>query len=397
VKKLQLHTGFLFMLLILGACSGRNTENIKVTAKLKLPVSAEVKLFNLGAERAVPVDSITVSNATELVLKGEVENSSLYTLRMVGIEDIYLVIHPDEKIILDIDNTLKPFAYTVTGSTDSRLVNELMTQHGRVRNDITRLSIEYEKSKDDPDNFELNKTRFDSIYDRLLSEHRLYSVDFIERNPGSLACIFALYQDFGRKKSQPVFDKFDDIEIYNFVDSNLTIMHPTTEAVIALNRDVTEIKEQLAHKKYSEKAVQIGRKSPEFEIVTLEGNTLNLDEFQGQPVIYLFFAVWDEESVRELLAINELKKQYRYRKLNIIGVSFDTSKEKLQTFIQEQDIQFPVACDYQYWESDYVQQFGLRAVPDILLLDKNHIIHKRNIPAEELIQIVTEWKKNNIF
>ena len=80
-----------------------------------------------------------------------------------------------------------------------------------------------------------------------------------------------------------------------------------------------------------------------------------------------------------------------------MGISFDSSPEKLKAFVEDNNIRFPIACDYAYWDSEYVQQFGVRSIPDILLLDKNHIIYKRNTNSQELIQTIAEWKKSNLY
>jgi peroxiredoxin len=388
-------TSFIIFLFI--ACNSRPKGSFTIKGNLVLPENTDISLFYLGVEKASIVDSVTLRAEKEFLLEAATQQTGLFSLRIKGLDDIFLVIKPGDEIILDIDNSIAHRAYTVQGSPDSRLVNELMTQNQRVRDQITDLSIDYENSKNTPQTYELQKVKFDSIYDRLLETHRNFTIDFIKRNYRSPACIFALYQDFGKQKSQPLFNTYDDIEIFNFVDSNLTILFPTTEAVIALNRDVTEIKEQIKYKKYSESIIQPGKKSPPFELVTIENKRISLSDYSGKVVVFYFFALWNKESVQEAIELNKLVTTYAYRNVNIVGVSFDTSPEKLQAFIAENKISFPVACDYHYWQSDYVEQFGVRMVPDILLLDKNHIINKRNINTQELIQILSEWKKNNLL
>jgi peroxiredoxin len=113
--------------------------------------------------------------------------------------------------------------------------------------------------------------------------------------------------------------------------------------------------------------------------------------------VFFFFAVWNKESVKQALEINKLISKYPYKKLNVVAISLDTSPDRLYSFLETKEINYPVVCDYKYWDSDYVQQFGIQKIPDILLLDRNHIINKRNIKPEELIQILTEWRKSDQF
>lgn len=386
-----------FSLVYLISCSQHEGEKISVTAELELPANTQVKLIHLDIDKATTIDSVLLVNDKEFSLTWNLEHPALFTLRLVGIQDIFMVIHPGDEIHLNIDNTISPIGYTVEGSTDSRLVNEIMTQHYRVRGDITQLSIDYENSKRNPETFSAQKVKFDSIYDNLIDDHKKNTTEFIRKNAESLACIFALYQDFGKQKSQPLFDKYADIDVFNLVDSCLSSRYPLTDAVIALNRDVTEIKEQIKHKEFAEQMVVPGKLAPEFEVITLDGQIISLSDFEAEPVVYLFFAVWNKASTEAVIEINQLISKYPYRKLKVIAISFDTSKEQLQKFIDDNQISIPIACDYKYWESDYVNQFGIQNIPDIILLDKNHIIYNRNIHTQELIQILSEWKNSDLL
>ena len=380
--------------LLLAGCGGQSGTDFNLSVNLVLPQPVQAKLLYLGEAKATVVDSVLLDKGNMFSLSGELEYPSLFTLRISGMEDIYLIINPKDDMIIDIDNSIRSNAYTITGSTDSRLVNEVMTMNRRVRNAITELSINYENSKNNPETYEVQKIKFDSIYDNLLNDHKTFTIDFIASNPNSLACIFALYQDFGVQKSQPLFDAFEDIAIFNSVDSSLTAIYPQTEAVIALNKDVTELKEQIKHKRFSEKLITPGKKAPDFEVKTLDGTKLSLEQMEPEPIVYVFFALWNEESVKQVLDINDKVKKYPFRRLKVIGISFDTSPEKLAQFIDENGISFPVVSDFKYWDSPYVKQFGVRQIPDILLLDPNHIVHKRNLSSNELFQTLSEWKRN---
>ena len=378
-------------------CNNNTKSSIHIEGSIALPVQAEVKLIYLGLEKATVVDSLKLSNELSFELNGVIEQPALFTLRVEGLRDIFLVLHPGDHINLDIDNATAPASYTVEGSTDSRLVNEIMTRHFRVRDEITQLSIEYEQSKRNSETFSANKIVFDSVYNNLLAEHKKETVEFIKRNPKSLAGIFALYQDFGKQRPQPLFNIYEDIEVFNIVDSNLVALYPLTEAVQALNRDVADIQKQIELKTYSDQLIEPGKKAPEFEVITTDGSKIRLSDYKGEPVVYLFFAVWNKESADNLIALNEFKSKYAYRDLKIIAISFDTDREKLQAFIESNSISIPVVCDYKYWDSEYVNQFGVQRIPDILLLNRSHIIYNRNLSSQELIQTLTEWKSGKLF
>ncbi len=375
---------------------GNEDYNFHVEGKFKVPMKTEIILGNLGLEKVDIVDSVIVDKDGRFMLKGFCHEPSLFVMQYQK-ESIYLVIKPQDHLKVDIDNTLQKPSYYVNGSSDSRLVRELFFEQQKVLDQITRISIDYEKSKQEPETFLQEKHFFDSLYDDLLAKHKEYTIQFIRKNPQSLATIFALYQNFG-KSSQPLFDKFNDIRIFNFVDSNLTVKYPNTPAVIALNRDVTEIKEQINFKTYSENLIKPGRKMPDFNLTSISGSQLDLEaDFQDKPVVLFFFGVWDKTCRAEAKKLNELYLKYRYLGLKIIGISFDSSKENLGTFISENEISFPIVCDYKYWDSDYVKQFGVRTIPSIILLNRDHIVENRDIQTNELKVTLEEWRKNKLL
>lgn len=378
----------------LTSCNNNSSDNVTVQLQTELPINGSAKLIYLGVEKASTFDSVKIENATISELSGYLQQPALFALRVQGWDDIFLVIHPNEEVVLNVDNTFLPVAYTVEGSVDSRLVNEIMTKQSRVRQEITNLSLEYEASKQTPESFHTQKIKFDSIYDNLLRTHKQNTIAFINTNSTSLACVFALYQDFGQQKRQPLFDIYNDIEVFNKVDSNLSLKYPQTEAVIALNRDVVDINAKIKHKQYAEKLVVPGKKAPDFIVTTIDKKKISLKDFENEAVVYVFFAVWNKPSLQTLEALNDLKQKYAYRKLNVVAISLDSDATKLQAYIEEKNIKLPVACDYQYWQSDYVTQFGINRIPDVILLDNNHIINNRSIDYTELIQILSEWKKS---
>ncbi len=373
----------------------KNHNSVRIEGKLKTPVDARIWLGNMHVKNIVAKDSTIVDESGRFSLDFEANEPSLYLLK-AGPQSIYLVLKPKDMVNIEIDNTLDETAYYVQGSTDSRLVQELITKQKRVLDEITEISLEYENSKNKPSTFLANKEKLDKRYSELLRKHKSYTENFIAENPGSLACIFALYQNFGRT-NQPLFDKIEDFKTFNFVDSCLTANYPTTPAVKALNIDLITIKDQIKYKNYSEKLIEPGKKAPELEVTSINGSALKLSDFDSNPVVYFFFALWNKESVNELIAINDIYKKNRYKGLKVIGISFDKSEERLRSFIEENEILFPIACDFKYWDSEYVTQFGVRKIPDIILLNQDHIIDQKNINPQELNNTLKEWRKNNVF
>lgn len=382
------------MIVLTNGCH-RTKSNYSVKGTFKIPLKTTIYLGKLGVSAVEPVDSCQVEDDGTFLLKGYDQQPALYVLAFDK-TSIYIVVKPDDKLKVDIDNAINPLSYYIEGSVDSRLVRDLVFEQGKILAGISELSRDYEKSKENSETYLEKKPIFDSLYDNILAKHREYTTKFIHANPTSLACIFALYQNFG-VQNQPLYDKFEDISVFNFVDSNLSLLYPKTPAVIALNRDVTDIKEQIKQKKYSENLFRPGRMAPDFDVVSIDSVPVSLSENRGKPIILIFFATWNKPSSQEAIAINQVFRNYKARGLEVVGFSFDKSQQMLQAFIDTNKIEFPVVCDYGYWDSKYVSQFGIRVIPEIILLDKNHITIQRDIKSPELISILEEWRKNRLI
>jgi peroxiredoxin len=226
--------------------------------------------------------------------------------------------------------------------------------------------------------------QIDSSYAALLKEHQKYTRDFIYEHPSSLAAILALYQNFGRK-SQPLFDKYDDLEVFDFVDSSLSVLYPHTEAVRALNREVTETKEQIEHSKYIEKRIVEGRPLPDLKEVSVTGDTILVDGEQHRNFLLYFWASWSAYSVDELTMLNEYAIQARPDAVTIITISIDSSQEMLKKCMDENNIRLPVICDYEYWESDLAGRYAIKKIPASILTNKAGIVIAKDIFSDELI------------
>lgn len=394
MRRILFYPAIFLLVLLLTGCNRKKT-NFTINGSFKVPIETEIYLGKLGVSEVEPVDSFSVSPEGKFKLRGYDEFPALYVLSFAN-NSIYIVVKPNDKLNVEIDNALGTLNYYVEGSSDSRLVRDLVFEQEKVLQGIHKISLDYEKSKENPETFIEQKSVFDSLYNNLLSKHKDFTTHFIHENPKSLACIFALYQNFG-VKNQPLFDKFEDIEIFNFVDSNLASLYPETPAVIALNRDVTEIKEQIKQKKYSENMFRQGRRAPDFEAISIDTVSVQLSKNIGKAYILVFFASWNKPSSQEAIAVNDLYLKYKSRGLEVVGFSFDKSEQMLNAFVDSNKIAYPVICDYAYWDSKFVTMFGIRAIPEIILLDKNHIVIQRELKSPELILTLEEWRKNKLL
>jgi len=85
--------------------------------------------------------------------------------------------------------------------------------------------------------------------------------------------------------------------------------------------------------------------------------------------------------------------KYREKGFHILGVSFDRPghKEKWLKAIHDDQLAWTQVSDLKFWENEVAKQFGIRAIPQNLLLDPEGKIIAKNLRGEELDKKLEEF------
>jgi peroxiredoxin len=143
-------------------------------------------------------------------------------------------------------------------------------------------------------------------------------------------------------------------------------------------------------RKLIERPKKAGRTlAPNFQLKTLNGDTVALDQFAGKVVVMDFWATWCppcRESVPELKA---LTRKYSSDKLVLISFSADDDQQAWQGFIAQKKMDWT-----QYWDHDgrIRNQFGVDAFPTYLVIDPDGFIYQRIVGLNPQMSIVGQLK-----
>ncbi|MEX1018423.1 MAG: redoxin domain-containing protein [Litorilinea sp.] len=114
----------------------------------------------------------------------------------------------------------------------------------------------------------------------------------------------------------------------------------------------------------------IGRIAPDFELVTLDGTTLQLHELRGTPVVLNFWATWCGPCQRELPALQAAAERYADRVL-ILGIDQGEAGEVVQPYVDEMGLTFPIPLD-----SDMVvgRLYNVQGLPTTYFVDADGVV-----------------------
>jgi peroxiredoxin len=104
---------------------------------------------------------------------------------------------------------------------------------------------------------------------------------------------------------------------------------------------------------------------------TLDGSTFNIKQYRGKVVLVEFWATWCGPCVAELPNVQRNYKQYHDQGFEVVGVSLDTDRDRLEEFLAKHEL--PWVClfeDDAGWDHPLAKQYGLLGIPFAVLVDR---------------------------
>ncbi|MGQ9706436.1 MAG: TlpA disulfide reductase family protein [bacterium] len=135
-------------------------------------------------------------------------------------------------------------------------------------------------------------------------------------------------------------------------------------------------------------------KMPSFTLTSMDGTTINSDEFKGKVLLIDFWATWCPPCREAIPHLIELKKEFKDTDFDIIGISLDDPKkiDKVKDFISQVDINYTICMSSESVESAFG---GITAIPTIFLFNKHGNFVKKWVGFEKKVadEISVEVKK----
>lgn len=118
-----------------------------------------------------------------------------------------------------------------------------------------------------------------------------------------------------------------------------------------------------------------GHAFPSLQFASLSGDQVNLATLKGKAVLIDFWATWCGPCRQVMPDLVETYRKYHGQGFEIIGISLDKDQAQLEKYMQDTGITWPQYYDGLGWSNKIAKRFGIRAIPHVVLVDKNGAVH----------------------
>lgn len=135
-----------------------------------------------------------------------------------------------------------------------------------------------------------------------------------------------------------------------------------------------------------------GSRLPSFSATDTEGRNTGSFQLKAKVNIVNVWTTWNNSSQNLQIQIKKLRKQYG-SDVACISICLDASRYECRKVMRRDSISWPNVCDGKMWDSPLVAQFGIGAVPTVIVADKTGKVVARGLDADRLKEKVEAMMK----
>ncbi len=376
---------------LVSACNNADKESDSEEASSVLTVKGKISnaenqslLFQkLTPSKLVTIDSIKLDAEGSFQFSYTNNVTDFYRLVMNN-SSIFLIADGNETIEIQTSGPNIGRDYTVTGSPESILAQEMNTELVISADSLQKLNRYYQNENAKPDaNTQALFMEVNEMANGLFESNKVYLNNLIKAHNESLFIYLALYQTLG---NNPIFSFPEDEVLFDYVLVQLKEHHPESAFTQSLKSDLNKMRMQAEQKQPAQQSgIGIGDIAPDIIMENPDGEVKSLHDLRGEYVLLDFWAAWCRPCRMENPNILTDYNKYKSDNFTIFQVSLDKTHADWVKGIQDDNLsQWSHVSDLKYWNSEAAQMYGVQSIPASFLLDPEGKIIAKNLRGPAL-------------
>jgi len=359
---------FVFALMVFSCQMAKDEFSIK--GSIEGVETGKVYLQKLVEGQPQSIDTADVVDG-KFTFKGKIEMPDLRLLRL-NEQDYFAQFFLDNASITikakkdSLRNT------KITGSPTQDVLQIYLTEMEKLNKDMMALQTKYQNAMSTGNTNEAEKAKIDG--QAMQDNNLFYTKNFVKEHKNS---VVSAYITLAMLAGQ-----VDGTELDSIV-SKFTPEISASEYVIKLKEMVQE-----------QKKTSVGVEAPDFTMNDPEDKPVKLSSLRGKVVMIDFWASWCAPCRQENPNVVKLYNQYHAKGFEIIGVSLDKDKTNWIQAIKDDQLSWIHVSDLQYWQNAVARLYGVNAIPQTYLLDKDGKIIAKGLRSEQLAAKLNELFPN---
>ncbi|OON69500.1 hypothetical protein B0919_09510 [Hymenobacter sp. CRA2] len=360
-------------LLSAAACTDASSSNttaaggpgFEITGQLRnAAAGTKVYLSELTNNQFVSRDTATTDAQGRFTFRGTAAEAGLYQIKLNEPNQVLLALDNQTKLQLTGDAQKLSADYSVKGSKDSEMLQQLTGHMQRANGQMQGIMQRYQTNAQAgrQDSMQRIEAQFYTVQARNTAALKA----LVRKNPTSVVSAFAL--------SNPQIINAD--ENFGFADSVATQLKKA-QPNASYTKSLVQTLEPL-------RKTAVGTVAPDIKLATPEGKTVSLSSLRGKYVLLDFWASWCGPCRQENPNVVRTYQQYKDKKFTVYGVSLDQDKGKWEKAIQADGLTWTHVSDLKGWQSAAGQAYGVQSIPMNFLLDPQGRIIAKNLRGEAL-------------
>jgi len=232
------------------------------------------------------------------------------------------------------------------------------------------------------------------------SEHKLYhlSAQMLKAQTPAAGTAYEIYYDSLKKARWPLLRKFllENPKSYIALTALMDYagdFSDTAELKPLFKRIDQGLRNNLLGQKINmllNSKIAIGAMAPDFIQYDVQGKPVKFLSFRGKYVLIDFWASWcapcREDNPKWVKVYNQLKD----KNFTILGVSLDGHDTKAGWLkaIKDDGLIWPQVSDLKHWDNDVASLYGVRVIPQNVLVDAQGKVMGRNMEPQEVLSVI---------